>query len=135
MAAGFQLVGMPTDQATIAVAPDTARVMNGLSGVSLTPKWAVIAASGSGDNSIVAAVTSKKIRVLFWDLIPNAAVNAKWRSATTDITGLYYMASQGNGQRAGYNPLGWFETTAGVALNLNLSGAVAVGGVVGYVEV
>jgi hypothetical protein len=135
MSVGFQLVGLPTDQPTQAVAQDTSRLLNGASGTSLTPKWATIAVSASGSNQIVAAVTSKKIRVIHWDLTPNAAVNAKWQSAANDKTGLYYMANQGNGHARGFNPVGWFETNAGEALNLNLSGAVAVGGVVGYVEV
>lgn len=126
---------LPSDQSTLAVASDTSRILNGASGTSLTPKWATIAVSSSGDNSIVALVSGKKIRVLFWDLAPNAAVNAKWRSNTTDKTGLYYMTSQGNGHARGFNPVGWFETASGEALQLNLSGAVAVGGIVGYIEV
>lgn len=129
-------VALPTDHPTLAVSQDTSRVLNGASGTSLTPKWAVISASSSGDNTVVSAVTSKKIRVLFWDLSPNAAVNAKWKSSTTtDKTGLYYMGGQGNGNSRPFNPVGWFETASGEALTLNLSGAVAVGGVVGYVEV
>lgn len=131
-----QQVALPTDHPTLAMANDTSRILNGASGTSLTPKWATIAVSSSGDNTIVAAVTSKKIRVLFWDLAPNAAVNAKWRSSTTtDKTGLYYMANQGNGHARSFNPVGWFETASGEALTLNLSGAVAVGGLVGYIEV
>jgi hypothetical protein len=119
---------------TLQAAIDTAKIGN--AGALLTPKFKKITASASGATEIVAAVTSKKIRVLAWDMAPNAAVNAKWQSHTAgDVTGLYYMGGQGNGQRAGFNPLGWFETTAGEALDLNLSAAVAVGGTLVYVEV
>jgi hypothetical protein len=104
---------------------------------SLTPKFATIAASSSGNNTLVAAVTSKKLRVLAYNFIGNGAVNAKFQSGAsgTDLTGLKYIAAAGGGICAPFNPVGWFETGAGVLLNLNLSGAVAVGGELVYVEV
>jgi hypothetical protein len=103
----------------------------------LTPKFAAIAASASGNNTLVAAVTGKKIRVLAYNIIGNGAVNAKFQTGAggTDLTGLKYIAAAGGGICAPFNPAGWFETAAGVLLNLNLSGAVAVGGELVYVEV
>jgi hypothetical protein len=103
---------------------------------ALTPKFATITASSSGATTIVALVASKKIRVLSMALTANAAVNAKWQSHTTptDKTGLFYLGAQG-GFVLPYNPKGWFETVAGEALDINLSGAVAVGGMLSYVEV
>lgn len=125
--------GAVIDQtATVNVAQDTAAIKNGAT--SLTPKFAAIAASASGDNPIVAVVAGKKIRVLSYVLMANGAVNAKWRSATTDKSGLLYFAANG-GAVAPHTPVGHLETAAGEALNLNLSGAVAVGGHVTYIEV
>lgn len=100
-------------------------------------KFAKIAASSSGDNTLVAAVTGKKIRVIAYNLMANGAVNAKFQSGAsgTDLTGLKYCGAAGDGVCANYNPVGWFETAAGSLLNLNLSGAVAVGGELVYVEV
>lgn len=109
------------------------RVTNTPSGASAV-KYASIAASSSGANSIVAAVASKKIRVLNYVIVANAAVNAKWQSASTDKTGLSYLAANG-GVSSGYAPSGHFETAVNEALNLNLSGAVAVGGHLSYIEV
>lgn len=102
----------------------------------LTPKFATITASASGATTIVAAVTSKKIRVLSWTLVANGAVNAKWQShvTPTDKTGLHYFAANG-GISVPFSPVGHFETVAGEALDINLSGAVAVGGSLVYVEV
>lgn len=119
----------------VAAPQETSAVSN--AGVGLTPKFAKVAVSSSGANEIVAAVTSKKIRVLAWDVVANAAVNFKWQSdgSPTDLTGLYYMAGQGNGVARAFNPVGYFETVAGEALDLNLSGAVAVGGSIVYIEV
>jgi hypothetical protein len=112
---------------------ETSTVYNG--STALTPKFAVISASSSGSNSIIAAVTSKKIRVLAVDIIANGTVNAKWRSSTaTDITGLAYLVAN-SGYVRPFSPVGWFETAAGAALTLDLSAAVAVGGCVVYVEV
>lgn len=122
-----------TDTITAKLATDT--IQNGTT--ALTPKYAKISASSSGNNTVVAAVTSKKIRVLGWNLVGNGAVNAKWQDGAggTDLTGLYYVAAAGGGICVPFNPVGWFETSSNTLLNLNLSGAVAVGGSLCYVEV
>jgi hypothetical protein len=113
----------------------TDAIVNGTA--QLTPKFAVIAASTSGNNTLVAAVASKKIRVLAYNIIGNGAVNAKFQTGAggTDLTGLKYIAAAGGGICAPFNPVGWFETASGALLNLNLSGAIAVGGELVYVEV
>lgn len=107
-----------------------------LEGVELIPKFAKISASTSGNNTIVAAVTGKKIRVIEFALSFAGTVNAKFQSgaAGTDLTGLY--AGLAGGQVPGsFSPLGKFETASATLLNLNLDAAVLVGGYVVYVEV
>jgi hypothetical protein len=101
---------------------------------ALTPKFASIAVSSSGDNSIVSAVVGKRIRVLRWRIVANGAVNAKWRDGTSDITGLSYLITNAS-TGGGYCPVGHFQTTSNTALQLNLSAAVSVGGEITYVEV
>lgn len=105
-------------------------------GTIVTPKFASIAVSGSGNNTLVAAVTSKKIRVLALWLTSNGSVNAKFQSGAsgTDLTGFAYLVVN-TGMVLPYNPVGWFETGSNTLLNLNLSGAVAVGGSLTYIEV
>lgn len=101
-------------------------------------KSAAIAAAGAGDNTVVAGVTGKKIRVLGYILMASAAVNAKWRSATTDKTGLLYPGANGGASApvvSDPSEMFWFETAVGEALVINLSGAIAVGGHVVYNEV
>ena len=98
----------------------------------------VITASSSGNNEIVAAVTSPNriIRVLSYNYVVNAAVNVAWRSGTTTVIGgLGYWDAQGKGKVCAKNEDGWFQTAAGEALNLNLSGAVSVGGEGTYILV
>lgn len=101
----------------------------------VTPKFVSIAASASGDNTLVSGVASKKIRVLSYVLMSNGTVNAKFQSSTGgDITGLLYLVAN-TGASSGFSPVGHFETVAGEDLQLNLSGAIAVGGHLTYIEV
>lgn len=98
--------------------------------------FAAITASASGATQVVAAATlngtARKIRVVSYVIVANAAVNVKFQSHTAgDLTGLLYNAANG-GVAAPFSPVGWFETVAGEALDINLSGAVAVGGHLTY---
>lgn len=96
---------------------------------------AAIAASSSGDNTIVTGVASSVIVVLAFQMMANGTVNAKWQAATAgDLTGLAYLVAN-TGMSAGYNPKGWFKAASGEDLQLNLSAAVAVGGSVTYAVV
>lgn len=103
-------------------------------GTIITPKFASISVSSSGDNSIVAAVTSKKIRVLSYVIVADNAVAAKFRNGTTDVMGAASLSANG-GIAAPYNPAGHFETAVTTALNLNLASAVGVRGHLTYVEI
>ena len=109
---------------------------------NLTHTRVNIAASSSGATTLVALApailvggtsTIQRIRVVDLWLMANAAVNVKFQSHVAgDITGLMYFAANG-GIVLPYNHLGWFATTGGEALDINLSGSVAVGGVLHYV--
>jgi len=105
-------------------------------GTALTPKFAVIAAASSGDNTLVAAVASKKIRVLSAYAVAAGAVTARFEdgAAGTAKSGQMALAANG-GFVLPFNPVGWFEGTANTLLNLELSGAVSVAGGLVYVEV
>ncbi len=124
--AGTNLLG------AMSASNETATVYNGTT--ALTPKFAPISASSSGDNSVVSAVVGKKIRVLRWSVSGSGTVNIKWRNGTTDVTGLYYLVANATVGGA-YCPVGHFETSSNAALQINLSGATAVGGVLTYIEV
>src|SRR5215471_1579119 len=101
---------------------------------------APITASASGDNTVVTAVAGYAIRVIGYCLTFSAAVNARWMSdvggGAVALSGLLYGVGTGppavSASDVGVNGRGWFQTAAGKALNLNLSGAVAVGGHVLY---
>lgn len=130
---GTWTVDLATEAAIEAVAGDsTSSIYDGTT--ALTPKFAKISASSSGDNTIVAAVATSKIRVLRWGLTADGDVSAKWRSATSDISGARPLTKYASAGGA-YCPLGIFETDADAPLVLNLSGAVAVGGEITYVVI
>ena len=104
-------------------------------------KSAVISASSNGDNTLVAAVTNRRIRVLGFVLTFSGAVNAKFTdgAAGSALTGLLYgvgtapipVTAPCVPPVVGSQP-GWFATSQGNALVLNLSSGVAVGGFVLY---
>lgn len=99
-------------------------------------KRAVVAASSAGDNTLVAAVTDKAIRVLAIALVASGGANTVRLESDADGTALTGQMDIGdNGQLVlPYNPAGWVATVAGELLNLELSAATAVAGVVIYVE-
>jgi len=107
-----------------------------IGGVACTPKWSIINASASGITTQIASVSGKKIRVIALVLTSNGTVNVKFQSSTTptDKTGLFYEVAN-TGFSMPLNPYGWFETISGEALNINLSAAIAVGGILQYIEV
>ena len=102
----------------------------------LTPKFAKIDAAASGDNTIVALVSGKKIRVLGGLLVAAGDVNVRFESgaAGTALTGQMNLTTN-SGFAIPFNPLGNFESASGVLLNLELSAAISVDGWLTYVEV
>lgn len=101
-----------------------------------TIRFATVSISSSGDNQIVAAVTGKKIKVLSATLVSSGTVSVKWRSGTTDLSGaMPLVANSGFVLPASSPGQGhYFETAVTTALNINLSGAVAVSGHISYYE-
>lgn len=104
----------------------------------ITVKRAAISASTSGDNTLVAAVASKKIKVLGLVLVASDDVDVRLESGAggTALTGVISLAVDGNGfvfpmTRPGFH---WIETAASALLNLELSAAVQVSGNLVYYE-
>lgn len=128
LAAGTNLIGR------VSSSDETSTLYSGTT--AITPKFAIIDAATSGDNTILSAVVGKKIRVLSLFVIAAAAVTARFESGAsgTALTGQMNLAANG-GFVLPYNPLGWFETASNTLLNLELSGAISVDGSLTYAEV
>jgi hypothetical protein len=109
-------------------------VQDGL--ITIAPKFAIIDGATFGHNTLVAAVTGKKIRVLALFAVASAVVTVRFESGAggTALTGQMVMAT-GGGIVLPFNPVGWFETAAATLLNMELSGAVSVDGCLVYIEV
>ena len=105
-------------------------------GTVVTPKYVIIDAATSGDNTILAAVTSKKIRVLSLFLVAAGTVNVRFESGAggTALTGQMNLVAN-TGFALPYNPVGWFETAVTTLLNCELSAAISVDGCLTYIEV
>jgi hypothetical protein len=89
--------------------------------------YGTIEAGLSGNNTVLAAFTDRKIRVVQVTLMVAAPVTIRWRSGpSTNLSGPLALVASG-----GYSSMydfGLFETDVNAALVLNLSAAVSVGG-------
>ncbi len=125
-----------TDSMAAALVTDA--LMNG--NTALTPKFAFANISASTtDGSVVAAVTSKKLRVLGFVIMAggtatNVTLNTKPAGAGTAKTCLFACPANG-GVAAGFNPLGWFETVSGEGLAATTGAGATTGILVCYAEV
>lgn len=90
---------------------------------------ATVALVASGQ--VVAAVVGKRIRVFGVGVVSRLATDVKFQSTATDITGALPFAANG-GIVWPSGPQPWFQTGIGEALNINMTVATTVGGVVLY---
>lgn len=95
-------------------------------------RYAVINCGASGDNTIVGAITDQKIVVIALVLVTNADVVVTFKNGSTAVTGAMSLPADGDKIILPLNEEGWFETSVGAALVLNLSGTVAVDGCLTY---
>ena len=101
-------------------------------------KYAVVNASASGTNTVVAAIANKRIRVLSYVIVAAGDVTVTWQSASTAISGPMALAANGGaapsaGQSVPAGLIGQFETNQGEALVVNLGSAISVGGHITYI--
>lgn len=101
-------------------------------------KFASVSASSSGDNTIIAAVANKRIKVLHYTLGCDQNADILFKSASTAITGkLYFGASSSFGTGYGASsPSGFvpvFQTEPGEALVMNINGAKTISGHMTYI--
>lgn len=99
-------------------------------------KHGVIDVASSGNNTIKAAVSGKRILVTSLFLISAGTVNVRFESGAdgTALTGQMNLIAN-TGFALNYNEYGWFVTEKNELLNLELSGAVSVDGSFSYREI
>jgi hypothetical protein len=111
----------------------------------LVPKFAKLSSATSGNQTLVAAVVGKKIRIVALHILAGASTNNIYindgtddlygdatRKIPLDVTG----AAGAGGFALPFNPVGWFETGAtNRPINVNLGSANSVLAIATYVEV
>jgi hypothetical protein len=128
--------GRGSDSISSALATDALMVFN----TACVPKFAKASiAASTTDGALVAAVTSKKIRVIsFRIMVGGTATNVTFRSkpggAGSDISELFACGANG-GSHGAFSPVGHFETVAGEGLSVSTGAGSASGIGVVYIEV
>jgi len=104
--------------------------------VGIGQKFAVINDSTSGDNTLVAAVATARIRVLALFLISRGSVNVRFEDGAggTALTGVMNLVVN-TGFVLPFAEVGWFETGINTLLNMELSTNINVDGSLVYLEV
>ena len=128
LAAGVASVGSVVQSGT--------HLHDNLSGAAqVEVKFASVDVASSGDNSIVALVAGKEIRVISYVLVASGGANTLfWNSSVGGaLSGGMGLADTGG--ISAQSQTGLFETVAGEALELNLSAATSVDGHISYIEV
>ena len=99
-------------------------------------KYAAISGATSGDNTLVAAVTGKKIRVMALAVQATVAVGFRLEDGAggTALTGVMELPVSAPFVLP-FNPVGWCETSAATLLNMELDAATQVSGLLTYTEV
>lgn len=106
------------------------RVINSI----ISPKYVAVSCSASGNNQLVAGISGKRIRLVSCLLVADGTVAVKFRSASTDLSGAMSLVAN-SGFVAPEAVVGWVVAAQGEELNLNLSDAVQVSGMLVYEEV
>ncbi len=93
-------------------------------------------AASSGDHTLVAAVSDKKILLLSCVMISAGAVNVAFEDGAsgTALSGQMNLTTN-SGFTAPFNEGGWCITSTNTLLNLETSAAISVDGFLSYVEI
>lgn len=106
-------------------------VVDGRRGVTML--FSAISVSSSGDNTIIAADATKKIKVVSFLVAAALATDVIWKSDTTAISGTLSIGVTGSIASPYGSVNGWImETAVNKALKLNLSAANTVSGTLAY---
>jgi hypothetical protein len=115
-------VVLASDQSIISVDPRRGQTL----------LFASIDIATSGDQQIVAADATKKIKVVSYTMVAEGTVAVRWRSATNNKSGAIPLVANSGiaiSEKAG----NWLlETAVNEALNLNLSASIGVRGHLSY---
>lgn len=98
-------------------------------------KFARINADADGDNTIVAAVAGKRLRVFGYALGSSSGAECDIKSGASTILAEFTLAANGQVSYAGGDASPAFETSVGEAVVINTTAAQDVNGHLVYAEV
>jgi hypothetical protein len=100
-------------------------------------KYARVNATADGDNTVIAAVSGKALRVLGYQLATTAAgtITLQDSAGSPAVFASFPMAANGNISYAGGLQAPAFETASGVALEISNGAGVDTLGHITYVEI
>ena len=101
----------------------------------LTVQFGSIDVAASGDNQIVAADATRKIKVLSYVILADNNVTVQWKSGATPLSGAMSLIANGGVAAPPVAPASghWLETAVNQALVLTLGGAIGVRGHLSYI--
>jgi hypothetical protein len=108
-----------------------------VAGTITAPLYAVISAStDNGDNTIISADGTKKLRVLSYVLVTDGTAEVRWEGGAggTALSGRMPLVVN-TGISSGFCPVGHFETATNTLLNLEITGTGNVFGHLTYIKV
>lgn len=107
-----------------------------IGGVQVTPKFVYEAVAASDtDEEIIAAVTSKKLRILSLVLIAGGTATDVTFESSTTTTKFKVTVGANGGVVLPFNPVGWFETAAGESLTVTTGAGSTIQITATYIEV
>lgn len=97
------------------------------------PLFAVIDTGALGDQTLIAAVANKSIRLLALKMMSAAAVLVQFKSnpGGNVLSGAFSLPINGD-LTMPFSPVGWLQTAVGHSLEMNLSLGIAIDGVLVY---
>ncbi len=97
-------------------------------------KYVAISASSSGNNTLVSADSTRKIKVQSYVIVAAGTVNVTFKSGSNNLSGAMPLVANSGVASPPVKPTdgSYFQTNANEALILNLSDAVAVTGHLSY---
>lgn len=102
----------------------------------LTPKFKTVSVAASQtDSELVAAVTSKKLRVLAMVVSAGSTGSTQLFESGGSTTKFELQPGANGGAVLGFNPVGWFETVAGENLTVTTGAGSTTKYLITYVEV
>jgi hypothetical protein len=107
-----------------------------VNGVSYPLKWQAINATGAGDNTVVAAVPGKKLRIVAITFMLANTIQVAFKSGSTTVIPAMQFTKGVVALQLNLMPYGYFmETNLGEAFVMNFSGNATGTGFLHYIEV